>query len=131
LTTPHHHHPRPRRSEWGAPQGEGQALGRFVLVGIPGGDPPPAVRRVLAQARVVAAPRVLLAAHRGLVPADALVEVLPDSALDDPGGVRVDLPEQGEDLVVLFPAGRPLHVLAAALKADVGADRVAMVDPDG
>lgn len=125
MTTPHHRHPRPGpRGGWGSPDGGGAATGRVVLAGVTDGDPDPALRAALATASAVAAPRALLAAHRGLVPASAVVEVLPDTALADPGGVRIDLPEQGGDLLVLFPAGRPLATLAAALTTDLGPARV-------
>jgi len=100
-----------------------------VLAGVGDGDADPALRAALAAATSVAAPRALLAAHRGLVPPGAVVEVLPDAALDDPGGLRIDLPEQGGDLLVLFPAGRALTTLAAALTADLGADRVTLLPP--
>jgi len=128
VTTPHSRHPRPPGADWGGPEGEGAATGRIVLAGV-GDDPDPALRAALAAATSVAAPRALLAAHRGLVPPGAVVEVLPDAALDDPGGLRIDLPEQGGDLLVLFPAGRALTSLAAALTADLGADRVTLLAP--
>ncbi len=127
MTTPHHRHPRPPGAAWGAPEGEGAATGRVVLAGVGDGDPDPALLAALAGAASVAAPRALLAAHRGLVPPGAVVEVLPDTALDDPGGLRIDLPAQGGDLLVLFPSGRALTTLAAALTADLGADRVTLL----
>lgn len=72
-------------------------------------------RELLASADLVIATRAELAAVRGLVPGHAVVDVLGDSALDDPEGHHWNLPVEPDEVVVLAPTGDLARRISAVL----------------
>lgn len=74
-------------------------------------------RELLASADLVIATRAELAAVRGLVPAHAVVDVLGDTALDDPEGHHWNLPVEPDDVVVLAPTADLARRIAMVIDA--------------
>lgn len=89
----------------------------------------PAGRAALTEAGFVHATRAELAAVRGLVPPDAVVDVLGDTAMGDPEGHRWDLPREPAQVVVLTPPGELVWRVVRAIGAHVGAQRVRALEP--
>lgn len=91
-----------------------------VTVVVVGERPPPAeaaeAAEALRGARVVIGTAPLLRRVHGLVDPRARTDVLPPSTYDDLEGHRWDLPEEGDDVVVLAPPGRPALAVARSLR---------------
>lgn len=83
----------------------------------------------LAEAEFVHATRAELAAARGLVPPGAVVDVLGDTAMEDPEGHRWDLPRESARVVVLTPPGDLVWQVVRAIGAHVGPQRVRAIAP--
>lgn len=98
------------------------------VVPLTGGPPPEPARVALRAADTVFATRTQLQTVRGLIPQSAVVEVLGDTAYDDPDGIRWDLPEDAGHVVVLTPRGWPSWHVALALAEAAGRDRVEIVE---
>lgn len=98
------------------------------IIPLTGGPPPETARVALRAADTVFATRTQLQAVRGLIPRSAVVEVLGDTAYDDPGGIRWDLPEEAGHVVVLTPRGWPSWHVAVALAEVAGRDRVEIAE---
>ena len=109
----------------------GDTVTEHVTVLGVGGDRPlsAAGRAALAEAGFVSATRAELAAVRGLVPPDAVVDVLGDTAMDDPEGHRWDLPRQPALVVVLTPPGDLVRRVVRAIGAHLGPQRVRALEP--
>lgn len=107
------------------------AITSVRVVPLAGGTPPEPARVALRAADTVFATRRQLRAVRGLIPQSAIVEVLGDTAYDDPDGIRWDLGEQPGHVVVLTPPGWPSWHVAVALCALAGRDRVELVETGG
>lgn len=80
-------------------------MSRSVTVLEVDGPPDERGQALLAQAELVIAARAQIAEVRGLIPRSAVVDLLPDAALDDPDGHRWDIPVEPDDVVILLPPG--------------------------
>jgi len=101
-----------------------------TVLGVGEGHPLSAAgRAALAEAGFVSATRAELAATGGLVPPEAVVDVLGDTAMSNPEGQLWDRPRQPAQVVVLTPSGDLVWRVVRASGAHVGLQRVRALEP--